>query len=50
MTAFGLPPSRKIGEIKRTLEEAIDAGEIPSHQPSEVYVELVKQNPARYGL
>jgi poly(A) polymerase len=50
MEAFQLPPSRQIGEIKRALEEAVDAGEVPSHQPAEVYVELVRQNPARFGL
>ncbi|MFO0588068.1 MAG: HD domain-containing protein [Polyangiaceae bacterium] len=50
MEAFGLPPSRKIGDIKRALEEAIDAGEIPSHQGADFYVEIVKANPARYGL
>jgi poly(A) polymerase len=50
MAAFGLPPSRKIGEIKRVLEEAVDAGDVPSHQPADVYVEFVRQNPARFGL
>ena len=50
MEAFGLPPSRKIGDIKRALEDAIDTGEIPSHQPADFYVELVKANPAKFGL
>jgi poly(A) polymerase len=50
MEAFGLPPSRKIGDIKRALEEAVDSGEVPSHEPCEVYVEFVKQNAARFGL
>lgn len=50
MEAFGLPPSRKIGEIKRALEDAIDSGEVPSHQGSDVYVEFVRINAARFGL
>ncbi len=50
MEAFGLPPSRKIGEIKRALEEAVDSGEIPSHQPADFYVELVRKDPAKFGL
>ncbi len=50
MESFGLPPSRKIGEIKRALEDAVAAGEVPSHQASEVYVEFVRQNAARFGL
>lgn len=50
MKAFGLPPSRLIGDIKRTLEAAVDAGEIEGHQPSEYYVELVQKDPARFGI
>lgn len=50
MEAFGLPPSRKIGEIKRILEEAVDAGEVASHQPADFYVEFVRQNASRFGL
>ncbi len=50
MKAFGLPPSRKIGEIKRHLEDAIRRGEIDERLPSEDYVAFVKQDPARFGL
>jgi poly(A) polymerase len=50
MTAFGLKPSRQIGEIKRLLEEAIAAGEIEPQQPSEAYVAFVGENRARFGL
>jgi poly(A) polymerase len=50
MKAFGLPPSRKIGELKKALETAIDEGEVPSHQPAEVYVAFLRENAARFGL
>ncbi len=50
MKAFGLKPSRLIGDIKRALEAAIDTGEIESHQPSEAYVEFVRANKARFGI
>ena len=50
MAAFGLPPCRLIGDIKRSLEAAIESGEIPAHQPSDAYVEFLRQNPARFGL
>jgi poly(A) polymerase len=50
MAAFGLPPSRRIGEIKRALEAAIEAGEVPARQESEFYVEYLAQNKARFGL
>jgi poly(A) polymerase len=50
MKAFGIPPSRKIGEIKKALEEMIAKQEIEERQPSEYYVELIAKDKARFGL
>jgi poly(A) polymerase len=50
MQAFGLPPSRHIGDIKRALEAAIEAEEIPAHQPSEFYVDFLRKNHERFGI
>ncbi|AUX24876.1 metal-dependent phosphohydrolase [Sorangium cellulosum] len=50
MKAFGIPPSRRVGEIKRGLEEAVEAGEVPSHQDAEVYLAFLRENAARFGL
>jgi poly(A) polymerase len=50
MKAFGIPPSRKIGEIKKQLEEAIEKGEIAERLPSEAYVEFIAKDKARFGL
>ncbi|APR87253.1 tRNA nucleotidyltransferase [Minicystis rosea] len=50
MKAFGIPPSRRIGELKKALEEAVDSGEVPSHQPAEVYLAFLRENAARFGL
>jgi poly(A) polymerase len=50
MRAFGLPPSRKIGELKKALEDAVAAGEIAPQQPAEAYVEFVRANRERFGL
>ena len=50
MKAFGIPPSRKIGDIKRALEAAVDRGELEPHQPMDAYVEVVRANPEKYGL
>jgi poly(A) polymerase len=50
MEAFGIPPSRRIGEIKRALEAAVEAGEIPGEQESEFYVQFLAENKARFGL
>lgn len=50
MEAFGIPPSRLIGDIKRALELAVEQGEIPSHEPSEFYVEYLRQHRDRFGI
>jgi poly(A) polymerase len=50
VASFGLPPSPKIGEIKRALEDAVAAGEIEPHLPMEAYVEFVTKNRERFGL
>lgn len=50
MCSFGLPPSRKIGDLKKALEAAIDAGEIASHQQSEFYLAFLRENAERFGL
>jgi poly(A) polymerase len=50
MEAFGLPPSRRLGELRRALEDAVSAGELPAQQPSEVYVDFIRANRARFGL
>lgn len=50
MDAFGIPPSRRIGEIKRALEAAVEAGEIPGEQEAEFYVAFLAQNKERFGI
>jgi poly(A) polymerase len=50
MHAFGLPPSRRIGEIKRALEEAVEAGEVASHQEADVYIAFLREHAARFGI
>jgi poly(A) polymerase len=50
MKDLGLPPSRLIGEIKKKLEAAIDAGEIEPRQPCEAYVEIIRKDKARFGI
>jgi poly(A) polymerase len=48
MKAFGIPPSRKIGEIKKALEAAIDSGELASHEGTEFYLTYLRENAARF--
>ena len=50
MQAFGLPPSRLIGDIKRALEAAIEAGELEERLETSAYVEFVAKNRARFGI
>lgn len=50
MKAFNIPPSRKIGEIKKILEDAIASGEVEERLPCEAYVELIAKDKARFGL
>jgi poly(A) polymerase len=50
MTAFGLPPSRRIGELKQALDAAIEAGEIEPRLGAEAYLEFLRANGARFGL
>ncbi len=50
MATFSLPPSRLIGDIKRALEAAIEAGELEPYLESSEYVEFVGANRARFGL
>jgi poly(A) polymerase len=38
MTHFQLPPSRRIGELKRSLEEAIERGELEPRREDEYYL------------
>lgn len=50
MRAFALPPSRLIGDLRRALELAVEAGELPSGQGADVYIEFVREHRERFGL
>ncbi len=50
MDAFGIPPSRRVGEIKRAVEAAVEAGEILAEEPAEYYIQFLTENKARFGL
>jgi len=43
MEAFKLPPSRRVGELRKVCEDAIERGELSERQPSEYYVDYLRQ-------
>jgi poly(A) polymerase len=50
MTAFGIPPSKKLGDIKRALELAVEAGEIAERLESGAYIQFIAERKERFGL
>ncbi len=43
MTAFSLPPSRRVGELRKLCEDAILRGELTEREPSEYYLEYLRK-------
>ncbi|RYZ01623.1 MAG: HD domain-containing protein [Myxococcales bacterium] len=50
MSAFGIPPSKKLGDIKRALELAVEAGEIAERLEAGAYVQFIAERKERFGL
>jgi poly(A) polymerase len=50
MTAFGIPPSKKLGDIKRALELAVEAGEIAERLESAAYIQFIAERKERFGI
>lgn len=44
MQHFGLPPSKRIGELKQALEQAVERGEIDPHQDDGYYIAWLEQS------
>jgi len=43
MEAFKVPPSRRVGELRKLCEDAIERGELVERQPSEYYVDYLRR-------
>jgi poly(A) polymerase len=50
MEAFKIPPSRLIGDVKRALTVAVEAGEIAPRLENEAYVAFVGERKARFNI
>ena len=48
--AFGIPPSKRLGELRNVLESRCEAGELPSHQPIEFYLNWMREHGSELGL
>lgn len=50
MRAFGLRPSRLVGELKRELETLIETGELPRQAEPQLYIAYLREHADRLGL
>jgi poly(A) polymerase len=50
MAHFGLPPSRRIGELKLQLEAAVAEGKLEPQRDSEYYVQWLDSHREEFGL
>lgn len=50
MKEFGVPPSKRLGDLMKQLTAAADAGEIESGQPADYYIEHLATHRSEYGL
>jgi poly(A) polymerase len=46
MQAFALPPSRRVGELRKLCEDACERGDLAERQPAEFYVEWLRKQGA----
>jgi poly(A) polymerase len=46
---FGIPPSKRLGELRKALELRCESGELPSQQPIEFYLDWLRQHADEIG-
>lgn len=50
MQEFGVPPSKRLGDLMKQLIAAVEAGDVESEQPAEYYLAYLAANRGAYGL
>ena len=50
MERFGVPPSKRLGDLMKQLEAAAEAGEVGSQLPFEAYLDFLDEHRERFGL
>ena len=44
MEAFGLPPSRRVGELRKVCEDAIERGELEERRDADYYTDYLRRS------
>jgi len=50
MERFGVPPSKRLGDLMKQLTVAVEAGEIEPQKPAEYYIDYLSEHRDEYGL
>jgi poly(A) polymerase len=50
MKEFGVPPSKRLGDLMKQLTAAVESGEVEAEQPAEYYIEYLAAHRNAYGL
>ena len=43
MESFGIPPSRRVGDIRKICQDAVERGELEERRESDYYVEYLRK-------
>lgn len=50
MSEFGVPPSKRLGDLMKQLESAVDEGDIEPQQSASYYIDYLRKHRDEYGL
>ena len=50
MKEFGVPPSKRLGDLMKKLTAAVESGEVEAEQPADYYIEYLAAHRDAYGL
>jgi len=50
MKEFGVPPSKRLGDLMQQLKAAVDAGDLEAEQPAEHYIAYLAAHRGEFGL
>jgi poly(A) polymerase len=50
MQAFGVPPSKRLGDLMKQLTAAVEAGDIDPQNPADYYIDYLAAHRKEYAL